>query len=179
MAVAFVLGATVAVAGCGAAVQPSPMPEVARSSEPAVTSPAPTPPAMPAAAEGTSPAAAKAFVRHWVATINHAALTGDTAQLRGMGSPNCESCEAIAVNIDSIYGSGGRIEEENWTVQSLRVLKATGRSATLTLGAHIGREVIVDSDGERTEKVGGKQPMTVFLQHRHDGPRITRVDLVT
>jgi hypothetical protein len=62
-------------------------------------SPAATPPTLPAAAEGTSPRAAKAFVRHWVATMNYATATGDTAPLLELSSESCASCESAARRI--------------------------------------------------------------------------------
>lgn len=150
------------------------------SSTPSETgSPSPTPPTMPPEAEGTSPAAAKAFVRHYFDQINYAALTGDTATLRALSTDDCESCDAIASNVERIYNDGGRITEENWAVKSVDVLRAADGAATLSVGARIGREVIVGADGENTVKDGGKQPMTVFLTAETGKYRLARLDLVT
>ena len=65
------------VSGCTSSAEPSPLPPTPSSSS-AAPSPSPTPPSLPPEAEGTSPKAAKAFVRHWVDTINYAMSTGDT-----------------------------------------------------------------------------------------------------
>ena len=69
---------------------------------------------MPAEAEGTSPRAAKAFARHYFDVINYSARTGDTRELRKLGTADCVSCEAIAHNIEKIYNAGGHIESDGW-----------------------------------------------------------------
>ena len=165
-------------AGCTSEAEPSPMPTPSPSPTESET-PSPTPPTMPAEAEGTSPNAAKAFVRHYFDQINYAALTGHTEALRALSTRDCESCDAIASNVERIYNGGGRISDESWRVRSIYVLKAAGGEATISVGAHIGREVIVGADGEETVKDGGKQPMTIFLTSAGGGYRVARLDLVT
>lgn len=177
---ALIVGLVLAVGGCSSDAEPSPMPTPSsRPSESVSESPSATPPAMPAEASGTSPAAAKAFVRHYFDQINYAALTGDTAPLRALSADECESCDAIASNVEGIYGDGGHIAEERWTVRSVDVLRVAEGQATLSVGARLGREVIVDSDGGTTVKKGGKQPMTVFLAADGNNYRLARLDLVT
>jgi hypothetical protein len=134
---------------------------------------------MPAEAEGTSPRAAKAFARHYFDVINYSARTGDTQELRKLGTDDCVSCEAIAHNIERIYGAGGHIESENWQLRQVSVFKASDGRAALSLGALIHPEVVVQSDGTRERKAGGKQPMTMFLDLSAGEPRVTRLDLVT
>ncbi|MBA2465210.1 MAG: hypothetical protein H0V42_09590, partial [Nocardioidaceae bacterium] len=83
-------------------------------SDTASPSPSATPPSLPPEAEGTSPAAAKAFARHYFMAINYAAATGDTVGLRALGTENCVSCDAIASNIEKVYEAGGHIESKGW-----------------------------------------------------------------
>ena len=117
------------LAGCTSNAEPTPLPEPSPSS--ASPSPSATPPSLPPEAEGTSPQAAKAFARHYVDVINYAARTGDTNDLRELGTADCVSCEAIASNIEKIYNAGGHIESESWEVHSIAVLKASDGRAVL------------------------------------------------
>lgn len=178
IAPAVVVLLALAVGGCTSDAEPSPMPTPSPSPVEPET-PSPTPPTMPAEAEGTSPAAAKAFVRHYFDQINYAALSGDTETLRELSTDECQSCDAIAANVERIYNAGGHISEEHWQIRSIDVLKASNGDATLSVGARLGREVIVEATGEETVKAGGKQPMTIFLATDNAGYRVDRLDLVT
>ena len=176
--------ALAALAGCTSNAEPSPAPTPTVSPSPSTspsTSPSasPTPPTMPAAAEGTSPRAAKAFARHYFDVINYSARTGDTRELRKLGTSDCVSCNAIAHNIETIYGAGGHIESENWQLREVTVLKATNGRAVLSVGTLIHPEVVVQSNGKRSRKAGGKQPMTMFVDLSDANPRVTKLDLVT
>lgn len=134
---------------------------------------------MPAAAQGTSPAAAKAFVRHYFDTINYAAATGDTGALRSLGTEECVSCEAIATNIERIYRSGGRMDSHGWTVRLVRSIKTTADRAVLSVGVFLEREVVVDAEGGVDVHDGKRQPMTIHLRGEPDAYVVTKLDLVT
>ena len=172
------VGLATGAAGCTSSAEPSPLPEPSTSSSPAA-SPSVTPPTLPPEAEGTSPKAAKAFARHYFDVINYAARTGDTDGLRELGTKDCVSCEAIAGNIEKIYYAGGHIQSENWELRQARALKVSKGQAVLSLAAFLHPEVIVDADGTRDKKAGGKQPMTMFLRFAPSGPVVSSLDLVT
>lgn len=142
-------------------------------------SPSATPPSLPPEAEGTSPAAAKAFARHYFHAINYAAATGDTEGLRALGTRNCVSCDAIASNIEKVYDAGGRIAQEDWQIRTARVLQATNGTAVIAVGSSIAPEVIIRADGTRKRTAGGKQPMTMFLAQAPSGSKVTKLDLAT
>jgi hypothetical protein len=176
------LVAGVAVAGCTPRAEPSPLPSPtvsASASESTAASPSATPPTMPAAAQGTSPKAAKAFAQHYFDLINYSARTGDTDALRRLGTKDCVSCEAIASNIEKIYNSGGYIESERWELRRVFVLKSTVSHAVLSLAVFVHPEVIIRSDGRRERKPGGMQPMTLFLESTVTTTQIARLDLVS
>jgi hypothetical protein len=109
----------VVLAGCGGApkVSPSPTPSSPVTSPVSTT---PTPPAMPDAAKANTKAGAIAFVRHYVSIQNYASLHGDTAALRKLASPACDSCQSIVRLIEKVYSAGGRIEGDGWTVTRAR-----------------------------------------------------------
>jgi hypothetical protein len=94
----------VALSGCGSA-NPKPAPPASES----VTSASPSvvAPTMPAAAMGTGPEAAKAFVRHYLATFSYAARTGDVRPLRVLALRSCASCRHVTDQIAKVYGAGG------------------------------------------------------------------------
>ena len=55
-------------------------------------SPSATGPALPVDAKARTGAGAKAFARHWVASLNYASATGDTGALEAVSAPGCETC---------------------------------------------------------------------------------------
>lgn len=177
---ALIVGLVLAVGGCSSDAEPSPMPTPSsRPSESVSESPSATPPAMPAEASGTSPAAAKAFVRHYFDQINYAALTGDTAPLRALSADECESCDAIASNVEGIYGDGGHIESRGWQLTLIRFVHESNDVYTLSLGVRMRRERVVSSEGKVDVNNAAKQPMTIRILNRAQDPLVQRIDLVT
>lgn len=134
---------------------------------------------MPAAARGTTPAAAKAFARYYFATINYAALSGDVSGLRSLSESGCKSCNTLIKNITKIYRAGGHIESENWEVTSATVAFRTPRVITVDLGVTEGREVIVPRVGATPRKrSGGKQPMTLYAHSTAGGWTVAKLRVV-
>jgi hypothetical protein len=172
--------ALAALAGCTSNAEPAPAPTPTLSASPSTSpSPSATPPAMPAEAEGTSPRAAKAFARHYFDVINYSARTGDTQELRKLGTDDCVSCEAIAHNIEKIYGAGGRIESEGWRLRSIRNLKTSNGTAFLALGVFLRPEDVVSADGTSEHHRGRTQPMNLRLAVRGSTFVVSRLDLVS
>jgi hypothetical protein len=110
------------LAGCQANPAPPPLESTSTSPTP---SPSPTiaAPALPAEAQGTSKAAAKAFVRHWIDVLNYAMNTGDTAELVDLADRSCSTCEAIANRIEDVYAAGGHLEGSGWRILTLSYLE--------------------------------------------------------
>jgi hypothetical protein len=111
--------AVTGLAACGGGDNPKPAPLPTTSD--AARGNSPSPPAMPAEAKGKTTTSVVAFIRHWFATFNYSAATGDTAPLRALSDPGCESCLGIAREIDKTYKLGGRTEGDGWIVKSLNV----------------------------------------------------------
>lgn len=168
-------------AGCQSNPEPAPL-EAAEpsSSAPSSASPTPSPPAMPAEAKAEGAAGAKAFVRHYFATLNFAMNSGRTGQLRKLSAEECESCQAIAGNIERTYRAGGNINSKGWRLTAINVAPVNSpRQPILDLGVRMTSERVVKSAGAQPEWFdGGRQAMTIFLK-RHDGSwHVTRLDQV-
>jgi hypothetical protein len=167
-------------AGCQSNPAPPPLESAADSSTPSPTaSPAEAAPTLPAEAKGTSEAAARAFVRHYIDALNHAAATGNTSQLAALSDPDCASCTSIRRNIDDIYGADGELRGEGWILVGTRALRITRRTATLSMDMRLEPETVIRSAGaEALHNEGSRQPMTIFLTWRHGSWRVARLDLV-
>ena len=172
------------MSGCDTNPAPGPPTPGALPSDPAPStgrlwqSTPPAAPAMPVAAQGTGPRAAKAFARHYFEVINYAATSGDTEVLKRLASTSCASCTAVTDNIDRIYSAGGHVERERWVVRSVRVLQARPDHTVASLDAFIGPAVIVLGSGKRQIHKGGRQPMTMFIKFRKNRPVVTQLELV-
>ena len=106
-------------------------------------SPTPTAPTLPAEARGTSTASAKAFVRHYVAAVNFAMVSGDTSALTDLSLPSCSTCQAIATRIEEVYGQGGRLSGEGWAITTLRLVhRADKRNMLVAAGIEISPQVM-------------------------------------
>ena len=124
LAAALALALAATLSGCQSNPEPPPLDHAATSASPA-PSPTLNAPTLPPEARGTSKAAAKAFVRHWIEVLNYAGPTGDTAALRQLSDEDCAACRAIADFIEQIYGGGGQIRGEGWDVQTVSRLSLT------------------------------------------------------
>ena len=167
------------LAGCDANPKPAPLPTEGVTSTPAST--LPTPPTMPAQAQGTSKAAAKAFVRHYFVAINYASSTGESAYLRELSDPECASCAAIAGNIADIYASGGSIQSDGWRIRSITAVPLQdARTPVFDVGVFMTPETVVAEAGAPSKGFdGGKQPMTIYLKRTNNGWLVVRLDKVT
>ncbi|MEO9223304.1 MAG: DUF6318 family protein, partial [Mycobacteriaceae bacterium] len=78
---------------------------------------------MPAEAKGTSAAAAKAFVRHYLAVFSYAARTGDTDAMSAMSDPACKVCDMLTNQIKRVYAAGGRVTGRGYAANKLAIVK--------------------------------------------------------
>jgi hypothetical protein len=166
-------------AGCQSNPEPPPLDTASTSPSPS-PSPSPTdsPPPLPDAAKGTSEASAKTFVRHYFASLNHAMNSGDTRYFRTLGTNDCQSCDAIAGNIEKVYAAGGYISSDGWEVQSIaNVPSQPARRPILDLGTLLQRERVKEhAHAEPATFRGGKQPMTAHLVRRGASWKMHRLD---
>lgn len=101
---------------------------------------------MPAAAKGTSSAAAQAFARYYVDLINYAMQTGKTAPIRKFAEETCSTCAVIAKEIDHIYRKSGHIEHGHWRVADAALLRTDSPETRLVrLHVRLSRQVVYSS----------------------------------
>ncbi len=136
----------ISLASCGSAnPKPAPAPTVSVSSS--APPPGEVAPTMPAEAKGTSEAAAKAFVRHFVETLNYAGDTGETSVLRRLYSQSCLFCEGIADGLDRVKRNGGTYRSAGWTIKNLSPYPAgEGRLQILAI-VRVAPQVVVVKQG--------------------------------
>jgi hypothetical protein len=120
---------------------------------------------MPAEAQGTNEAAAKAFVRHYVDSVNHAMRTGDIEAIQRLSDQACESCTAVIANIGDLYSTGGHLEGQGWSITAIDTVP-TAREAeqVVQAGVFVHRQRRYESaDSEAETFQGGQQSMTFFV----------------
>jgi hypothetical protein len=124
------------LAGCGSG-NPKPAPAPTGS---ATTSPSPTgevPPTMPAEAKGTSEAAAKAFVRHYLNVLSYSVRSHDVGALRDLGEPSCESCVGVISKIQAIYAKGGHAAGRGYGAKSMSAQQSTTTEREMVVSVRI------------------------------------------
>lgn len=102
---------TTALAGCGQAPDPKPLPKPTRSSASPTHPAAPT---MPPEVKQKNRAGAEAAVRWFLDALNYAGETGDTQPLRHTFSEHCTRCAAMATGVEKVYAAGGYSHGGDW-----------------------------------------------------------------
>jgi hypothetical protein len=176
------LGLLGLVLTCGSLVgcqsNPEPPPIEAASSSPS-PSPSPTeaPPTLPAEANGTSEAAAKAFVRHYINVLNYAGPAGDADAVRDLSDESCAACSAIADFIQEVEEDGGAIEGDGWRVQGLRVVSATRAETVVDVETLVAEQRVRTSrDAKERTFTGGNRLKTFWLAFDGSTWTVTRLD---
>lgn len=176
LATVVTLMAAVTLTGCQSNPEPPPV-EAAPSPSPSpsptepTTEPAPT---MPAEAQGTSRAAAKAFVRHYVELMNHATATGDTGPLKSASDQGCASCNAVIERVEAVYSAGGSIASDGWEVRSVSFVPLQERDRPVVdLGIVMSPQVVIEERGAESKTFdGGRLPATFTLARSGEGWRV-------
>jgi hypothetical protein len=170
------LGASV-LSGCQANPAPPPMESTSISPTP---SPSPTAaaPTLPAEARGTSQAAAKAFVRHWIDVLNYAGTSGDHDALRQVSDSSCTACTAIADFIEKVNVSGGRIDGKGWAARDVKVVSLDpGKSATVDVLTRVHVQHVRESANSEVQRfLGGRRLKTFWLTTSDANWVVSRLD---
>lgn len=167
------------LAGCQGNPEPPPL-----DGTPTSGSPSPTPPptvaapSLPPEAEGTSTAAAKAFVRHYVDLVNYAMATGDTGPISELSLKSCNTCTAIINRIDEVYSSDGRLEGMGWKVRTVSPVAVLAEGAQLiAVGIDISRQITYEaSDASPSSSPESRGNLDFYLVKRRSAWRVERLD---
>ncbi|CAM3599746.1 DUF6318 domain-containing protein [Nocardioides marinus] len=121
--------------------EPSPTPSEVSSSAP-----------IKEAWEEKSPEGAMAFAEHWVAELNAASLSGDTAGLQSVSATDCSSCASLIKFIDETYAGGGEIRGGDWRLSKLN-FSSPDEGQTVAVGGtmKIPAQTVVTPEGQRQE----------------------------
>ena len=121
------------------------------------------------------------YAGYWVESLNYATTSGDTTELKKLGTNKCEACVAFASTLDQIYGAGGRVQSKGWTLQN--AVPIAGQPETepaLRMDVLVHPQKVTEKAGAKTKAYdGGPQAMTMFLVRRGDGWLIDRLDIAT
>ena len=133
---------------------------------------------MPPEARGTTPAAAEAFVRHWVEVLNYSGPAGESAALRRISTKACVDCDAIADFIDTVSRGGGRISGRGWTfVSSKSVRRVSSHAATVQADIRVNPQTVIVKRGARPQRFrGGERLKTFHLSSATGMWKLVRLD---
>ena len=163
--------------GCDSNPSPAPLPSESPSPSSSSPSPTATPPTLPAAAKGTSEAAAKAFVRYWIDTLNYAGETGDTSGLRRVSSPECKSCVGIADKIDRVYEQAGYVRGDGWVIRSMAPVSGQSRARPiLQIGMFLSEQDLLERAGGEVQHFDGGKQLMVFRLWNNDRWVVTEIE---
>lgn len=158
----------VALAGCGAG-NPKPAPpaseSVSQSAAPTASA-SPVAPTLPAEATGTSAAAAKAFVRHYLAVFSYAARTGDTDALQTLGTPACMSCNSVVAQIQKLYRAGGHAEGRGYVASHMKVTTTSAKKISIRARVILFPQVVYVSPDAESQKSGSVTTPTEYILTR-------------
>jgi hypothetical protein len=134
-------------------------------------------PTLPAKAKGTSEAAAKAFVRHWINVLNHAGPSGNHTALRNLSTEQCAACTAIADFIRDVHADGGKIEGEGWLPQRIQVVTSGDGDVVVDVWTLVQDQTVQPSAASTLEVFsGGRRLKTFWLQPYDSTWRVARLD---
>jgi len=125
---ALACAAIIVLSACGRT--PTPIEPTTKASAPAATSTADSsstlkPPTLPAAAKRNDETGAANFVLYWVKVSNYAAHTGDTAILRQISDPTCDTCKRYIELYEKTYDAGGYFRGGTQALRSVTAEKGT------------------------------------------------------
>jgi hypothetical protein len=136
------------------------------------------PPAMPAAAKGTGPAAAEAFARYYVALINYAMASGQTSPMRAMASKSCSGCQVLAHAVDKVYLHSGSVSGGEWEVlRTLRTPPIADDATTVRMKVRVSKQIVVaNSAAAPSTSVPNDGRLTVHLRNRNGAWTVAELD---
>ncbi|MCM0622674.1 DUF6318 family protein, partial [Nocardioides bruguierae] len=124
--------------------------------------------------EARGPRGAVAFVAHWTETFNAAFQSGETGDLSGLSSADCEGCTAVIDLIDGTYADGGSIRGDGWTITTSswsESPRAGDQAVTVTFDQP--KQTFIESSGEPSTSAAATSRYAFVLDWRTDGWQIS------
>lgn len=153
--------AAAALAGCRGGDDPGPSPTDPVSS----ATPTPDDPSASSTPQAETP---EEFIRRWIAVSNSMQISGDTEEYRRL-SNGCVPCDGVAARIEAVYGSGGRVDTEGWTVVSVQ--RTGGRKGRPVFEVAIDNDktTVVEEANAPPEVLPGGEALMEFVLHARKG----------
>lgn len=124
----------------------------------------------PAYANQEGPDGAEQFAGYWVDMINKASATGETDKLKSLGLESCETCTDFAHHLDEVYGAGGRVESEDWTIESvIPEAGATDKRVGMLVTVKVPPNKVFESKDSKGQAFqGGNQRFRMIVVRKGD-----------
>jgi Family of unknown function (DUF6318) len=137
----------------------------------------PAAPKMPPAARKLSSAGAKAFVRYYAVLVNSAWASGDTKELRAVGTTQCDACSAAVHAIERVVRAGGYKHGAAWHPHSLVVISGQRHVAPIvSVSVQVDRGMFRPAERARTRVIDPSMTLLDFhLLWRQGGWRVGAV----
>ncbi|HCB03773.1 MAG TPA: hypothetical protein DEQ43_05900 [Nocardioides bacterium] len=138
----------------------STVPEVSVSASPTVEAPTATvPPALEPAE----------LIQEWVGAWNSAFVSGDTAPLRRLETPDCRNCAAFSGVIDDVFSAGGSFTGGEWSIVSSKVVPLRESRVRVEVAVHEAAGSTINSEGEAPVRFEANNRMARYYLKRVSG----------
>ncbi len=165
-----VLALTAALAACTDEPEPrftDPTPEPSETATEPTTEPTSEPTTEPTQEpEALGP---EETVRAWVAARNQLLGSGESDEVRALGTSPCESCDGLIKTIERIYRDGGYIRSEGWTVVRAKRVPDFATSRIVTAAIDVGSGETVERRGAKPVTFANERIVLDFKVARRDG----------
>jgi len=145
------LGVAALLAGCSGDPESTPtaLPPLLPSASPSPSAPSASPVPLPSEATAATPQGAAAFTRHYFAVLNEAYRTPDTAALRQLSDPGCNSCSNFIREVDDLRQKGHHYEGGSFVLRSVEAPPVEGGDVVLDVVYANGETRELDAAGQQ------------------------------
>jgi hypothetical protein len=119
-------------------------------------------------------------VRAWVDAWNHALRSGETADLEGLGSPDCRNCSNYVATIEDVISAGGEFSGGEWSIVELSADQTATDQARVIVGMSVAAGATVNAAGEDPVVFDAEQRGVVYELAGHgESWRVVAIDLLS
>ncbi len=176
-ALASSLALVAGLSACGG--DPEPRFQQEPSAAPSTASASASVSAEPEPWEEKSDDGAVAFVEHWVDVFDESKEDGDTNELSALSSTSCVTCQNFIEMTNEIYGNGGSVTSEGWTIESISEPVRSDDSTLVAVNVLQSPQRIQRTSDSKVEKFeGGKIDFAFTLRWQEGAWTVEAVDAV-